>query len=85
MQLASRGERRPTRGWPGAAGYSCYKFACVQYSVDLHDIVLIWPVRRSPTELRVQPTPDGSGSIASSVDFDTTFFFAVFGKSYARG
>ena len=44
-------------------------------------------MRRSPTELRVQPSPDGSDSIASSVDFDTTvfFFFAVFGKSYARG
>ena len=65
------------------AGYSCYKFACVQCSVDLHDIVLIWPVRmrRSPTELRVQPSPDGSDSIASSVDFDTTvFFFCCFRK-----
>ena len=38
---------------------------------------IIWPVRRSPTELRVQPTPDvdGSDSIANSVDFDTTVFF----------
>ena len=55
MQLASRGERVAGRA---RAGYSCYMFPCVQYSVDLHDIVLMWPVRRSPTELRVQPTPD---------------------------
>ena len=62
-----------------------HKFACVQYSVDLHDIVLIWPVRRSPTELRVQPTPDGSESIASSVDFDTTvFFFLLFSEKATR-
>ena len=65
------------------AGYSCYKFACVQYSVDLHDIVLGAAIFHC--ELRVQPTPDGSdSSIASSVDFDTTFFFLLFSEKATR-
>ena len=76
-QLASKAS-----AWLAGRGRGTAAISSPAYSVDLHDIVLIWPLRRSPTELRVQPSPDGSDSIASSVDFDTTvvFFFCCFRK-----
>ena len=74
MQLASKAS-----AWLAGRGRGTAATSSPAYSVDLHDIVqYIWPVRRSPTELRVQPSPDGSDSIASSVDFDTTVFFFFF-------